>query len=164
TGTTSFGGEVGVGANNALAKLILDAGGSTAINTDQITTTGDQDYRDAVTLGAKMGAMNLDTTLTSTMGTVKFSTANSTVDGAAADNDGAHGLAIMGNAALSAAAGGKTKLGFLNTAMGGAVSLVNVTTTGQQDYAATTSITLNGTYTTSNNPFTVENVAILAGA
>src|SRR5207237_1182032 len=70
-GVTTFGGAVG-GAT-ALASLTTDAPGATALNGGSVTTTGDQSYSDAVTLGT-------DTTLISTGGgAVGF---GSTVDGA----------------------------------------------------------------------------------
>jgi hypothetical protein len=58
-GTTTFLQAVGAGANNALASLTTNAGGSTDINGGSVTTTGTQTYNDAVTLSA-------DATLTST--------------------------------------------------------------------------------------------------
>jgi hypothetical protein len=50
TGITQFAGAVGGGT--ALASLVTNAGGSTAIDGGVITTTGVQTYADAVTLGA----------------------------------------------------------------------------------------------------------------
>ncbi|MGK7893282.1 MAG: beta strand repeat-containing protein, partial [Xenococcus sp. (in: cyanobacteria)] len=53
-GTTRFGDGEGndrVGENNPLASLTTDKSGTTVINTDQITTTGDQTYNNAVELG-----------------------------------------------------------------------------------------------------------------
>ncbi len=50
TGTTTFGGIVG--GTTALTSVTTNAGGTTAINGGAITTTGNQTYNDAVTLGA----------------------------------------------------------------------------------------------------------------
>ncbi|HUO93202.1 MAG TPA: hypothetical protein VMU22_09785, partial [Rhizomicrobium sp.] len=76
TGTTTFGGEVGVGTNNALSSLSVagydGTAGGTTIDTDQIATTGLQSYSGDVTLAH-------DTTLSSTGGgTVSF---GSNIDG-----------------------------------------------------------------------------------
>ena len=49
TGTSALNGAVG--GTTPLASLTTNAGGSTAINTAGITTTGTQTYNDAVTLG-----------------------------------------------------------------------------------------------------------------
>src|SRR5262249_48675652 len=68
TATTTFGGEIGVGA--ALTSLKLAAGGTTAINTDMVLTAGDQTFNNAVTLGAS-------TTLSSSAGKIPFA---STID------------------------------------------------------------------------------------
>ncbi len=154
TGNAEFDGNVS--AVNALT-----VSGTTALNAASIATTGDQNYQNAVTLG---NGTNQDTALSSTGGTVKFSTANSTVNARAADGDGAHGLSITGSAAFSAAVGGQTsgKLKSLQVSGGSTLTLASVSTTGSQDYAAT-AITLNGTYLTNNSAFTVENNAALGG-
>lgn len=62
-GTTTLAGAVGHGT--ALASLATDAGGTTAINGGEVTTTGTQTYGDDVTLGA-------DTRLVSTAGSVNL--------------------------------------------------------------------------------------------
>ncbi len=50
TGTTTFGGALG--NTTPLTNLTTDAGGTTVINGGSVTTTGDQTYNDAVTLGS----------------------------------------------------------------------------------------------------------------
>lgn len=98
--------------------------------TANVTTTGDQTYAGAVTLGN-------DVTLTGS--TLNFG----------ATVDGAHALAISGNAAFSGAVGAGTALASLavsgQTVLGG-----NVTTTGDQTYAG--AVTLGtGVALTGNN-------------
>ena len=70
--TTTFGNDISdrVGETNPLTFLTTNAPGTTVINTDQINTTGDQTYNDAVELGE-------DTTLTGN--NITF---NNTVDAA----------------------------------------------------------------------------------
>ncbi|WP_022681088.1 YDG domain-containing protein, partial [Sandarakinorhabdus limnophila] len=70
SGTTTFGGTVGVGAaGSALASLTVNGAvtGTTLLKGGFVTTTGAQDFRNALTLGA-------DTVLTTTNGDVSFGT------------------------------------------------------------------------------------------
>ena len=127
--TTTFGGEVGVGTNNALTSLSIT--GTSTINTDAIKTTGGQVYRDVVTLGA-----NTTLTDTSTSG-VEFDRA---VNGTTA---GAQSLTIDGNARFDGiVGGGSTPLSALSVT--GTANFQNVGT-----YVGTTNIdggTGNQTY------------------
>jgi hypothetical protein len=95
TGTTSFGGAVNV------AALTTNAGGTTAINGDVVTTSGDQTYNDAVTLNS---AINF-TTLTSTAGSVLFA---DTVDSFQLDEEilTVNGVDVEFNGAIGSAAAG----------------------------------------------------------
>jgi hypothetical protein len=71
TGTTTFGGVVG-GTTPLMTLTVSGAGGTTAINGGAITTTGNQTYNNAVTLGA-------NDTVTTTAGNILFA---STLNGA----------------------------------------------------------------------------------
>ena len=120
TGATTFGGAVNV------AALTTNLGGTTAINGDVVTTSGDQTYNDAVTLNS---AVNF-TTLTSTAGSVRFIdtldsllaneeilTVNANVD---AEFNGAIGSAAVGAlSSLDANAAGNVRIAaarIINTA------------------------------------------------
>jgi filamentous hemagglutinin family protein len=76
TGHVTLGGAIGGGGG--LAKLIVTGGAGIALNGGTVTTTGDQTYSGASTLG-------VDTVLTSTDGTVTlFDAVDGTADGAQA--------------------------------------------------------------------------------
>jgi hypothetical protein len=107
TGTTTFGGAVG--GTTALASLTTNAGGTTAINGGAVTTTLNQSYGDAVTLGA-------NTTLTSTgSGAISFA---STVNGAFSLTVNTGGSTTFGGAV-----GGTTPLTSLTTDAGGTTTI-----------------------------------------
>ena len=142
TGTTTFGGAVGT--TDALSTLTTNAGGTTAVNGGSVTTTGAQTYNDAVTLGA-------DTTLTSTgAGTI---TLGSTVNGAQSLS-----VNTAGATTLAGPIGGGTPLTSVTTDQPGTVTVGSVTTTGAQSYQENT-VSLNGTYTTTNSAVTVGTAA-----
>jgi len=130
-GVTTFGGAVGTGT--ALTSVTTDSAGSTQINGGAVTTTGSQDYQDAVTLGAA-------TTLTSTgNNAIRF---RSTLDGG-------NTLSIVtgGNTRFDAAVGGTIALTSVTTDAGGA-TLINggsVRTTGSQTYNDNVTIGANTT-------------------
>jgi hypothetical protein len=119
TGATTFGGAVNVSA------LTTNALGTTAINGDMVTTSGDQIYNDPVTLNS---SLNL-TTLTSTAGDVRFAdTLDSlqldeeilTVNGDEVEFNGAVGSAANGAlSSLDVNAVGNVRIGaarIINTA------------------------------------------------
>ena len=125
-GNNIFGGAVG--AANALVSLTTDPGGSTRIDGGSVTTSAEQTYGDAVTLGA-------DATLTSTgAGNLTF---NRTVDGAFALT-----LGTGGSIVFNRAVGGTTPLGSVTTDAGGSTlingggvtTVNNGATTGAQTY------------------------------
>jgi hypothetical protein len=121
SGNTTFGGIVGGTA--PLTSLTTNAGGTTAINTTAVTTSGTQTYHDSVTLGA-------DTTLTSTTATF-----NGTVAGAGND------LTVTGNAVLGdAAADTVTGLGTLSVSGSTAINTSTVTSAGTQTYTGAVTI------------------------
>jgi fibronectin-binding autotransporter adhesin len=118
TGTTTFGGVVG--GVNALTTLTTNFGGTTAINGGAITTTGNQNYADGVTLGA-------DAVLDAGAGNFFFSTVN-----------GAHALTANSTGAtnFNGIVGGTTALASLTTDAAGttAINTTGITTTGAQTY------------------------------
>ena len=119
-GLTTFGGTV-----SALSSLTTDAGGTTALNTGSITTTGAQSFNDAVTLGA-------NTTLTSTAsGAITFA---STINGDTA-NTRTLTLSTVGNQTFGGAVGGTAPLASFATGTG-AVALNGgvVNTSGTQTF------------------------------
>jgi hypothetical protein len=123
--------------DNAVTSLkSLKVTGTTAIDTTTITTSGDQNYQGAVTLGA---SPNL-----TTGGTVNF---GSTLDDTVAD--GTHDLTITGNATFADKVGNAIKLKSLTVTGTAGINTSSITTTGAQNYqgAATlgTSATLKGT-------------------
>ncbi|MGB5939775.1 MAG: filamentous hemagglutinin N-terminal domain-containing protein [Rhodanobacter sp.] len=117
-GATSFGGAVG--GTTALTGLSTDVGGSTVLG-GNVTTSGDQVYYDAVTLGT-------DVTLGSTGGVVYF----------VSTLDGAHALTVNAPVAWAAFAGdigSTTALTSLTVGAGGSIYLGgNVKTGGAQTY------------------------------
>ena len=64
TGATTFGGAIG--GTTPLTSLTTNAGGTTVINGGAITTTGNQTFSDAVTIGATPTTLNAGT------GTIAF--------------------------------------------------------------------------------------------
>jgi hypothetical protein len=122
TGATVFGGAVGTGF--ALAALMTDAPGTTAVNGGVVVTIGAQAYNDPVTVGAAA--------------TQFFSTGNaailfgSTLNGASAVTVTTGGLTTF-----TGAVGNATPLTSLTT-NGGGTTAVNgglVSTTGDQSYS-----------------------------
>ncbi|MDJ0745970.1 MAG: CHAT domain-containing protein [Xenococcaceae cyanobacterium MO_167.B27] len=112
-----------VGATTRLSSLTTDEVGTTQVNGD-VTTTEDQTYNDAVTLGT-------DTTLEGTN-----ITANSTVDAA---SNGEQSLIVnaSGNTIFNGEVGTTNALSSLTTNADGTTQLNgNVTTTGDQTYTA----------------------------
>ncbi|MFM8415820.1 MAG: beta strand repeat-containing protein, partial [Planctomycetota bacterium] len=130
SGLTTFGGAVG--GTTALANLYVNAGGTTAINGGSVTTTGNQTYGDAVTLGA-------DTTLTGV--DVRFA---STVDGGSA-------LVVNASGATSfdAAVGATTPLASITTDAAGTTSIGggSVRTTGSQTWLDNVVLTADTAFT-----------------
>jgi len=120
-GTTTFGGAAGGGT--ALASIVTDAAGDTALNGGSITTSGSQTYHDGVTLGA-------NATMTGT--TVTFL---GTVAG------GTHGLTISGNTVFGDD-GGDIVTGLTTLAVSGtsAINAASVSSTGNQTYAGATTL------------------------
>ena len=142
TGTTTFTGAVGT--TDALSTLTTNAGGTTALNGGTVITTGAQTYNDAVTLGAA-------TTLTST-GSGAL-TLGSTVNGAQSLT-----VNTAGATTLAGPIGGGTPLTSVTTDQPGTVTVGSVTTTGAQSYQENT-VSLTGTYTTTNSAWTAGTAA-----
>ena len=91
TGTTTLGGAVG--GTTALTSVTTNAGGTTAINGGAVTTTGNQAYNDAVSLGA-------NTTLAAGAGNINLA---STVDGAFSLDLNSTGTTTLGGAEIGRA-------------------------------------------------------------
>jgi hypothetical protein len=137
-GTTVFGGAVG--GVTPLSSLTTDAAGTTVINCGAITTTGDQTYHDAVTLGANVA-------FTSTgSGDIVF---NSTVNGG-------YSLAVdtAGATVFNGAVGGVNALSSLAIA-GVAQIHGNVDTMGSQSYNNHVTLAGNTTLTAAQVDFSV---------
>ncbi|MDE1149842.1 MAG: SapC family protein [Azospirillaceae bacterium] len=115
-----------VGATVALGTVSVS--GTTVFGDPAVTTTGDQTYAGAVTLGA-------DTTLTSTGGTITLAA------GADGTTAGGQSLIIVGNTALTGAFGGTTALNALSVT-GTAALNGGVTTAASQTYLG--AVTLAG--------------------
>jgi filamentous hemagglutinin family protein len=145
-GTTTFSGAVGGTA--ALLSLTTDAPGTTAINGGSVKTSGAQDYKDPVTLGAPT------TLTTTTSGNVTF---ESTLDGGQTLSIGAG----TGTVTFGGVVGGTPLTSIAVTAAGTtAINGGSVTTTGTQSYVGTTGgITLGApaTLTTTNSLITLGN-------
>jgi filamentous hemagglutinin family protein len=142
-GAATFTGVVG-GTTPLTSLTLSNAGGTTAINGGGVTTTGLQDYKNPVTVGA-------DATFDSTgSGAITF---ESTLDGAfnvTTETDGA--------TTFSATVGGGTPLtsltaeGVTTTATGTTtVAGVSVNTTGLQDFANAVTLGHNLTFTSSGS-------------
>lgn len=122
TATTILTGAIG--ATVRLASLTTNAGGTTRVG-NNVTTTGNQTYNDAVIL-------DNDTTLTG--GTVSFA---STLDSDTGNN---RALTISGNLVTTGVVGGTDALASLTVT--GTTSLGNnVTTTGEQNYNGEVTLT-----------------------
>ncbi|ASG25239.1 filamentous hemagglutinin N-terminal domain-containing protein [Nitrospirillum viridazoti] len=107
-----------VGGTTALSNVRVS--GTTLFGDPSVTTTGDQTYAGAVTLGA-------GTTLTSTAGTITLAAG---ANGVAA---GGQSLILVGNTVLTGAFGGTTALNALSVT-GTAALNGSVTTAGAQTY------------------------------
>jgi hypothetical protein len=141
TTTTTFGGEVG--AKTKLTTLTLDAGGTTAINTDMVLSTGNQTFNNAVTLTSNV---LLDTTNGGAAGAAIHITGKIDAD-LAANNRTLTLKAGTGDIALDSAIGSGQSLASLtvasarNATFGGTIQ-----TTGDVTQAAGTgTTTFNGT-------------------
>ena len=154
TGTTTLSGTV-----NA-ASFTTDAGGTTAINGGSVTTSGAQNYNDAVTLGA-------DAALSTTNNLVNFA---STITNASARaltiNAGTAAITLGGNVgtgtALGAIAlnstglstlGGTINAASLTTDAGGttAINGGSVTTSGAQNYNDAVTLGADAALSATNN-------------
>ena len=133
-GNTEFDGAVGGGT--ALTAILVSGTGT--LDGGAVTTTGAQNYNNAVTLGA-------DTTLTSTGGgTITF---GSTIDNA-------HALTVAGNAAFHDVVGGGTALTSLSVSGTSTLKGGAITTTGGQTYMG--AVTLGVDTTLSSTSGTVD--------
>jgi hypothetical protein len=121
-GHAVFGGAVG--STTPLSSL--DVTGTTAMNAGTVTTSGDQTYNGAVTLGA-------NTLLTATGAVVTF---DSTVDGG-------YLMEVNGNAAFGGAVGNLTPLSALQVTGTTAMDAGTVTTTGVQIYNGAVTLSLD---------------------
>jgi len=136
TGTTTFGGAVGVGT--ALTSLTTNAGGATAINGGAVTTTGAQTYGDAVTLGVATTLIGVGNTFSSTV-----------------NGPGALTVNDSGTTTFTGAVGGGTALTSLTTNAGGTTAINGgaVTTTGAQTYGDAVTLGAATTLTGVGNTF-----------
>ena len=127
-GMTRFSGVIGGTA--ALTSLISNAGGTTAINTTGLTTTGAQTYNDPVTLGANV------TLISSGSGSINLA---STVDGAQSLTVNTTGTTTFGGAV-----GGTIALNSITTNVGGTTAITGgaIRTSGNQTYGDTVTISL----------------------
>ena len=125
TGDATFNGLAG----NGTPLTGLSVSGTTVINTTAITTSGPQIYMGAVTLSASP-------TLTAGSTGVEF---GSTVDGA-------HSLAITGDAAFDGVAG-STPLTSLSVSGTSDINTTSMTTTGTQTYTGAVTLTSSPTLT-----------------
>jgi filamentous hemagglutinin family protein len=125
SGTTTFGGAVG--AASALASVTTNGDGTVAINGGTITTTNNQTYNDAVTLGA-------NASLTSTGGVITFNnTVNGLTDGGQTLTvNGANGV-VFGNDTTDIV-GGTNRLAALTVTGATTLNGSAITTTGSQAY------------------------------
>jgi hypothetical protein len=125
SGTTTFGGAVG--AASALASVTTNGDGTVAINGGTITTTNNQTYNDAVTLGA-------NASLTSTGGVITFNnTVNGLTDGGQTLTvNGANGV-VFGNDTTDIVGGGN-RLAALTVTGATTLNGSAITTTGSQAY------------------------------
>ncbi|SNS97476.1 MULTISPECIES: filamentous hemagglutinin N-terminal domain-containing protein [unclassified Azospirillum] len=161
SGATKIAGTIG--GTTALKSLTTDAGGTSTLGT--VTTSGAQTYNDTVTLnGAAYSTGNGSFTIAgaATLGadtTINAGTGNITMSGTV---DGAKALVLnsSGVTKLTGAVGGTTALTSLTTDADGSSILANVTTSGTQTYNDT--VTLAGTYTTTNSAFTTKGAVTLA--
>jgi filamentous hemagglutinin family protein len=141
SGTTSFGDRVG--ETNQLASLTTDASGTTVINTDQINTTGDQTYNDAVTLGTATTLTGSNITFNNTVNATEELEAGLTVN-------------ASGNTSFGDRVGETNQLASLTTDASGTtvINTDQINTTGDQTYndAVTlgTATTLTGSNVTLN--------------
>ena len=131
SGTTKFTGAVG--GNAALTSLTVT--GASAINGGAVTTSGKQDYRGSVTIGA-------DTTLDSSAGggAIGF---GSTLDGGQALT----AKAGTGATTFGGAVGGMTKLASLTVTGNSTINGGAVSTTGKQDYQGAVALGADTTLT-----------------
>jgi mucin-19 len=141
-GTTTFGGDVGGGAN-PLASINVSGAGPVALNASAITTTGSQTYNGAATVNSTANSVTL------TGGNITF---NSTLRSL---TDGEETLTISGTGTTTfgGAVGDNTQRFASLTSNNGGTTAINggsVTTTGAQTYAdnvtlgAATTITSSG--------------------
>jgi autotransporter-associated beta strand protein len=135
---TTFGDAV-ADTVTGVANLTTDAAGTTTINTDTVTTTGNQTFNDAVVLGTAV-------TLTSSgSGTISLLL---TVDGAQTLAINTDGLTI-----IDATVGGTTPLTSLTTDANGTTQLGgDVTTTDAQTINDAVTLTADSALTSTNGP------------
>ncbi|MDE1149843.1 MAG: filamentous hemagglutinin N-terminal domain-containing protein [Azospirillaceae bacterium] len=143
--TVTSGGATAFNAAVKAASLTTDAAGTLSLAGGSIDTTGTQTYSDAATLGA-------DTTLTGSTVTL-----NGTVNGA-------HTLAVTGNAAINGVVGGSTALTSLSVSGTTRINASGITTTGTQTYTGAVTLAANPTLTGSSVTFsgTLDGYKVLA--
>ena len=133
-----------VGSLDPLTTLTTTANGGTTIHTTGITTTGDQEYNDVVTLTS-------NTTLTADTGDITF---NNTLDGA-------FDLVLTtdGENIFNALVGSLDPLTTLTTTANGGTTIhtTGITTTGDQEYNDVVTLTSNTTLTADTGDITFNN-------
>jgi filamentous hemagglutinin family protein len=160
--TTSFNGVVG--GTTALASLTTDAGGTTTVG--NVTTTGIINVQDDAIIGGTYtttnngsasfgGAVTLvaDTVVSTGAGAINFT---GTVDGAVTLTLNSGGVTTV-----TGGVGITTALTSLTTDAAGSSAMGSVTTSGTQTY--NDSVSLNGTYATTNAAFNARQAAVLTG-
>ena len=133
TGTTTFGGAVG--GTTPLASLATNAGGTTVINGGVVTTSGNQTYADAVSLGADTTFTGVDVRFASTL-------------------DGGRGLVVnaSGFTFFDAAVGATTPLASVRTDAAGTTTIGggSVRTSGTQTWLDNVVLTADTAFTSSS--------------
>lgn len=150
-GPITFGSTVG--ANTSLASLSTSGAGNVTLDGD-VTTTGAQNYQDAVTLGNNVALA------TTNNGILTF---GSTVDGASASNDSLTISTGTGGINFNGAVGGTTKLGDVAISSTGTTTLGALNANSLNISSSTGSTTLNGNVTTTNGQ-TYGNAVLLGGS
>ncbi|UKJ77128.1 filamentous hemagglutinin N-terminal domain-containing protein [Azospirillum brasilense] len=160
TGAMVF--NAAVGGTTALASLTTGTGYTSLVN---VTTAGAQSYGGETSLMGTYATGNGAFTIAGPVTLAGAATVNAG-SGAVTFNgtvNGAQALAINGSGAtqFNAAVGNTTVLASLTTDADGTTSLHSVTTSGAQTYNDAT--TLDGAYSSLNNPITFNGETTLAG-
>ena len=139
-GLTSLNADIGT--TRALSSLSTDAPGSLSLTAANIITSGGQTYREpSITVGSNAAA--LTTLISTSAGDLRLGLGVSDH----LDGPGALQLETTANAAIAGIAGGNSPLASLVINQAKTIDLHDVTTTNQQVYNATDTITTHSSYT-----------------